>query len=237
MKDFGATIRELRKEKKMPLRVVSAYLDIDQAILSKIERGQRKASKELIAKLSVYFNVNEADLMLAWLSDNIMYEVKDEEFALEAIQLAEEKLSYIAFKKIDRNKIKNILISAISNINSIHAAWIYGSFSRGDDGPKSDIDIAIKTDEKFSYFDLAEVQFQLEKQTKRKIDVGFLDSFKPYILNNIQPDLKLIYERPTSWQPPTTTTYQPQLKIVIASILKNEFGQQPELPVEWSLFL
>ena len=198
MKDFGATIRELRKEKKMPLRVVSAYLDIDQAILSKIERGQRKASKELIAKLSVYFNVNEADLMLAWLSDNIMYEVKDEEFALEAIQLAEEKLSYIAFKKIDRNKIKNILISAISNINSIHAAWIYGSFSRGDDGPKSDIDIAIKTDEKFSYFDLAEVQFQLEKQTKRKIDVGFLDSFKPYILNNIQPDLKLIYERPTS---------------------------------------
>ena len=171
MKDFGATIRELRKEKKMPLRVVSAYLDIDQAILSKIERGQLKASKELIAKLSVYFNVNEADLMLAWLSDNIMYEVKDEEFALEAIQLAEEKLSYIAFKKIDRNKIKNILISAISNINSIHAAWIYGSFSRGDDGPKSDIDIAIKTDEKFSYFDLAEVQFQLEKQTKRKIDV------------------------------------------------------------------
>ncbi|MCX6222823.1 MAG: nucleotidyltransferase domain-containing protein [Bacteroidia bacterium] len=112
--------------------------------------------------------------------------------------MAEEKLNYIAFKKIDRNKIKDLIISAISNFNSIHSAWIYGSFSRGDDGPKSDIDIAIKADEKFSYFDLAEVQFQLEKQTKRKIDVGFLDSFKPYILDHIQPDLKLIYERPTS---------------------------------------
>jgi predicted nucleotidyltransferase len=198
MKDFGATIRELREEKKLPLRVVSAYLDIDQAILSKIERGQRKASKELLAKLAIYFNVDKADLMLAWLSDNIVYEVEDEEFALEALQLAEEKLNYIAFKKIDRNEIKNLLITAISNFNSIHAVWIYGSFSRGDDGPKSDIDIAIKADEKFSYFDLAEVQFQLEKQTKRKIDVGFLDSFKPYILDNIQPDLKLIYERPTS---------------------------------------
>jgi predicted nucleotidyltransferase len=195
MRDFGATIRALREEKKLPLRVVSDYLDIDQAILSKIERGQRKAAKELVAKLADYFHVNKDDLLLAWLSDNIVYQVEDEEFALEALQLAEEKLNYIAFKKIDRNKIKNLLTTAISDFNSIHAAWVYGSFSRGDDGPRSDIDIAIKTDERFSYFDLAEVQYQLEKLTKRKIDVGFLDSFKPYILDNIQPDLKLIYER------------------------------------------
>ena len=198
MKDFGATIRELREAKKLPLRVVSTYLNIDQAILSKIERGQRKASKELVSKLAIYFNVNKDDLILAWLSDKIVYEVGDEELASEALQLAEEKLNYIAFKKIDRNKIKNQLISTISNFNSIHAAWVYGSFSRGDDGPKSDIDLAIEADKKFSYFDLAEVQFQLEKLTKRKIDVGFLDSFKPYILDHIQPDLKLIYERPTS---------------------------------------
>ncbi|MCK9640416.1 MAG: nucleotidyltransferase domain-containing protein [Prolixibacteraceae bacterium] len=198
MKDFGATIRELREAKKLPLRVVSAYLDIDQAILSKIERGQRKAAKELAFKLAVYFQVNKDDLMLAWLSDKILYEVGDEELAPEALQLAKEKLNYIAFRKIDRNKIKNLIISALSNFNSIHAAWIYGSFSRGDDGPKSDIDIAIRLDEKFSYFDLAEVQFQLENLTKRKVDIGFLDSFKPYILEHIQPDLKLIYERPTS---------------------------------------
>ncbi len=198
MKDFGATIRELREAKKLPLRVVAAYLEIDQAILSKIERGKRNAAKELVAKLATYFHLNKEDLMLAWLSDKILYEVRDEELAQEALQLAEEKLNYIAFKKFDRNKIKNLLITAISNFNSIHAAWIYGSFSRGDDGPKSDIDIAIKSDEKFSYFDLAEVQFQLEKVSMRKIDVGFLDSFKPYILEHIQPDLKLIYERPTS---------------------------------------
>jgi len=198
MKDFGATIRKLREENKLPLRVVSAYLDIDQAILSKIERGQRKAAKELVSKLAVYFNVNKVDLMLAWLSDKILYEVEDEELALEALKLAEEKLNYIAFKTIDRNKIRNQLISAISNFNSIHAAWVYGSFSRGDDGPKSDIDLAIKADENFSYFDLAEVQFQLEMLTKRKVDVGFIDSFKPYVLDHIQPDLKLIYERPTS---------------------------------------
>ena len=63
MKNFGSTIRELRVEKNLPLRVVSAYLDIDQAILSKIERGHRKAAKELVAKLANYFCVNKDDLM------------------------------------------------------------------------------------------------------------------------------------------------------------------------------
>ena len=77
----------------------------------------------------------------------------------------------------------------------IQKAWIYGSFSSQDDGPKSDIDLAIQANENMSYFDLSEIQYQLEKLVKRKIDIGFMDSFKPHILKNVAPDLKLIYER------------------------------------------
>ena len=69
----------------------------------------------------------------------------------------------------------------------------YGSFSRKDDGPGSDIDIAVKTDKGFSYFDLAEIQFQLQKEIERKVDIGFIDSFKPYLLENVKQNLKLIY--------------------------------------------
>lgn len=197
MKNFGTITRELREERKLPLRVVSAYLDIDQAILSKIERGQRRAARELVDKLADFFDASKDDLMLAWLSDRIVYEVVEEELAVQALQLAEEKLNYIAFKKTDRTLMKNQIMEAFSKFSGIQSAWIYGSFSRGDDGPKSDIDLAIKADEKFSYFDLAEVQFQIEKLTNRSVDIGFLDSFKPYILDRIQPDLKLIYERPS----------------------------------------
>jgi predicted nucleotidyltransferase len=77
----------------------------------------------------------------------------------------------------------------------MRTAWIYGSFSRGDDGPKSDVDVAIQADENFSYFDLAEVQNLLEQRINRKVDVGFIDSFKPYILEHVKLDLQLIYER------------------------------------------
>ena len=196
MENFGETIRKLREENGHPLRTVAAYLDIDQAILSKVERGHRRATREQVVKLAHYFNVNESDLLINWLSDRLVYEVIDEQVALQALQAAEEKISYLNFQKINREEIKNRLITAISKFSSIKKAWIFGSFSRETDGPSSDIDLALQTDDSFSYFDLADVQYHLEKSVNRKIDVGFIDTFKPYILEHIKPDLTLIYEKP-----------------------------------------
>ncbi len=195
MESFGDIIRKLRESKGLPLRTVATYLEIDQALISKIERGQRKPRRELVIKLASYFNINENDLLIAWLSDKIVSELEDEEVAFQALQVAEEKVAYLTYRKIDRKAILNQLKSGIEKIPQIQKAWVYGSFSREDDGPKSDVDIALQTNETFTYFDLAEVQFQLENCINRKVDVGFIDSFKPYILTNITPDLKLIYER------------------------------------------
>jgi len=195
MDSFGDTIRKLREDKELPLRIVAAFLDIDQAILSKIERGQRKPTREQVVKLAGYFKVKENELLVAWLSDKLLYELEDEEVALQALQVAEEKLAYEAFKKTDRKKILRQIKSGISKFDHIEKAWIYGSFAREDDGPKSDVDIALQTGSTFTYFDLAEVQHQLENSINRKVDIGFIDSFKPYILKHVSPDLKLIYER------------------------------------------
>lgn len=94
MDSLGDTIRKLREQKELPLRTVAAYLDIDQAILSRIERGQRKATREQIIKLAEYFKAKENDLLVAWLSDKLVYEVADEPVALKALQMAEEKVKY-----------------------------------------------------------------------------------------------------------------------------------------------
>lgn len=99
MDSLGDNIRNLREEKELPLRTVAAYLDIDQAILSKIERGQRKASREQVVKLAEYFKVKETDLLIAWLSDKLVYEVADEQIALKAMQVAEEKIKYLKTKR------------------------------------------------------------------------------------------------------------------------------------------
>ena len=96
---------------------------------------------------------------------------------------------------MDRKKLIKQIKNKLKQFSKVSSAWVYGSFSREDDRQGSDIDLAIKTDEGFSYFDLAEIQYQLENEITRKIDIGFIDSFKPHIYKNVEPDLKLIYER------------------------------------------
>jgi transcriptional regulator with XRE-family HTH domain len=99
MKNLGETLRELRKNKQLPLRTVAAYLDIDPAIMSRIERGQRNANREQVIKLAGYFNVDENGLLVAWLSDKVVYEVLDEDIALQALRVAEEHIKYLKTKK------------------------------------------------------------------------------------------------------------------------------------------
>lgn len=98
MDSLGEKIRKLRENKELPLRTVAAFLDIDQAILSKIERGQRKPTRGQVVKLAEYFKVKESDLLIAWLSDKLVYEVADEQNALKAMQVAEEKIKYLKSK-------------------------------------------------------------------------------------------------------------------------------------------
>lgn len=94
MESIGGLIRKLRGEKGEPLRKVAAYLDVDQAILSKIERGQRKVNKEQVEKLAKYFGANKKEMIVAYLSDRILYEIKGERLANEALKLAEKKIQY-----------------------------------------------------------------------------------------------------------------------------------------------
>ncbi|MDR0682300.1 MAG: helix-turn-helix transcriptional regulator [Dysgonamonadaceae bacterium] len=94
MSSIGGIIKKMREEKKLPLRIIAAYLNIDQAILSKIERGQRRANREQIVKLAEFFKVDEEELLVMWLSDKVVYEVADENVALKALKVAEEKVKY-----------------------------------------------------------------------------------------------------------------------------------------------
>jgi predicted nucleotidyltransferase/DNA-binding XRE family transcriptional regulator len=197
MESIGEYIRRLRENKGEPLRKVAAYLDVDQAVLSKIERGKRKANKKQVVKLAKYFGEDEKKMLIVYLSDRILYEVQEEDYAKEALKIAEERIEYKTFKALDRNKIIKQIKNKLKQFSTVSSAWIFGSFARGEDDYKSDIDIMIQVtdDSKFSLFDLAEIQYQLEKNTPYKIDVVMKGGIKPNIMNRIKPDLKLIYER------------------------------------------
>jgi predicted nucleotidyltransferase/plasmid maintenance system antidote protein VapI len=197
MNNFGSKIRKLREEKQLPLRIIAAYLNVDQAILSKIERGKRKPPREMVIKLAEYFNVDKKELLTAWLSDKVLYEIADEEQALEALKVAEEQVEYFSFKAIDKKVIIKKMKSYFANDKRIDKAWLFGSFVRNEDNYKSDIDLMIRFNEKakISLFDLADIQYHLEELTGRKIDLGEEGMLKPFAWETAKNDLISIYEK------------------------------------------
>ncbi|NCA77016.1 MAG: XRE family transcriptional regulator [Alphaproteobacteria bacterium] len=95
MLSIGEQIRKLREEHRLPLRKVAAELDIDQSILSKIERGERNASKAQIIQIARIFKIDEKELLVNYLSDRVLYDLKDEELARDALRVAEMKIKYL----------------------------------------------------------------------------------------------------------------------------------------------
>lgn len=94
MKTTGEILREKREKKGLLLRHVSAKLDIDTAILSKIERGERKATREQINKLAEILEINKEFLIVQYLTEKILYELKDEDLGIQALKIAEKTIKY-----------------------------------------------------------------------------------------------------------------------------------------------
>jgi len=197
MDNFGEIIRKHRLEKDLPLRVVAAYIDIDQAILSKIETGKRKASREMVVKLADFFKISEKDLLTSWLADKLVYEAGDEEVALKAMQMAEEEIQYKRARKITIPFIKQSVKKLIGKDERIKKVWLFGSYARGESDYKSDIDLLLELEEntRFTYFDLAGIQHDLEQSSGKKVDVGFYGNMKPEAWERVKKDIKLIYEK------------------------------------------
>jgi predicted nucleotidyltransferase/urease gamma subunit len=196
MESFAAQIKRLRKEKGVPLRVVAAVLEIDQAILSKIENGKRIATRENIAKLAAYYNINEKDLTVSWLSDKLINEIDNEDLAIEAFRVAEEKIATRKTPQLSKEKIIEIIREFLKEDGRVAKAWIFGSFARGDYNNKSDIDMMVRfnNSDNISLFDYADLTFLLEEKLKKKIDLVEEGNLRPFALETAKNDLTLIYE-------------------------------------------
>ena len=94
MNRFGEKIKELREQRSLLQRHIASRLDIDTPMLSKIERGERKAKRYQIPILAKALSVDENFLLSLWLADQVYDLVKDESMALKAIQVAEKEIKY-----------------------------------------------------------------------------------------------------------------------------------------------
>ena len=195
----GEHFRQLRKEKNWPLRKVAALLDIDVAILSKMERGQRPLSNEVIRKLAKIYQVEAQPLIVRFLNEKLIQEYGQDESGREAIIAAEQEIAYginpgavLKSYELPLHQIRKFF----ENQKLVTKAWVIGSMARGDYSASSDVDILIDVPGSipFNLFDLAEIQYHLEKIAGKKVDIIMWNGISPLMKNYVQKDMKLIYE-------------------------------------------
>lgn len=93
--DFGTRIKYEREKRKLLLREVASFAKMDTALLSKIERGKRMATKEQVKLMIELFELDEKEIKNLWMAQKIAYSILDEESPFQILKAAESTIQYI----------------------------------------------------------------------------------------------------------------------------------------------
>lgn len=77
MNTFGEFLRYNREQLRLPLRKVASELDIDTSILSKIERGERVATKEMLETFSKTLDIPQKTIEVEFIKSYILTDLSD----------------------------------------------------------------------------------------------------------------------------------------------------------------
>ncbi|MBR2203191.1 MAG: nucleotidyltransferase domain-containing protein [Prevotella sp.] len=80
----------------------------------------------------------------------------------------------------------------------VERAWLFGSYSRGEQTEDSDVDILVhyKEDSDVSLFTIGGMYMDLRRITGRNVDLIEEGTLEPYAAKTANRDKILIYERP-----------------------------------------
>ncbi len=93
MNNLGQKVREIREKQNLLLRQVAAHLEVDTALISKIERGERNASRQQVIDIANFLKANEEELLTLWLADKIKSVIVEEPaIAYQAMKIANKNL-------------------------------------------------------------------------------------------------------------------------------------------------
>jgi predicted nucleotidyltransferase len=98
--------------------------------------------------------------------------------------------------KLMRKGLKEKILK-ICEGNDISFMVIFGSFIKGQENKRSDIDIAIEFSDKShkDLFDLLHIEDKLRKIFGRKVDLGIFSAIKPHIIEDVKKQMRIIYEK------------------------------------------
>lgn len=108
----------------------------------------------------------------------------------------DEILSMIS--QLDTNRMQVIhKIQDVLSSTPVTKAWLFGSYSRMEERPDSDIDLLVDLDRQknVGLFEIGKIALQLENAVGKAVDLVIDGAIKPFARESINHDKILIYER------------------------------------------
>ena len=104
---IGTFFRQQREQKGLLVRQVAAVIEVDQAIISRIENNDRLPTKEQLLKLAGLYDLNPKEVLSTWLAEKMVKDYGDEPYVKEALkEVYQHSLSnFKRFRKPDDNEI------------------------------------------------------------------------------------------------------------------------------------
>lgn len=90
-----------------------------------------------------------------------------------------------------------LIISEYFKTQPVEKAWLFGSYSRGEETPNSDVDILVQYDRshRIGLLKIAGMIVDLENLLNRPVDLVEEKGLLPYARESVNRDKKLFYER------------------------------------------
>jgi transcriptional regulator with XRE-family HTH domain len=95
IESFSSILKSLREEKNLTLKEVAVSIKIDTSLLGKLERNERKPTKNQIKLISIYFKYDEKKLIIAYLSDQFASKIFEEKIDDEIFKITKNKINYL----------------------------------------------------------------------------------------------------------------------------------------------
>lgn len=88
-------------------------------------------------------------------------------------------------------------IQAVLSEKPVTRAWIFGSYSRGEETPQSDVDILVQYDNgcRMSLMDISRIMVELSKALGIRVDLVEDGKLLPFAADSVSRDKILVYER------------------------------------------
>jgi transcriptional regulator with XRE-family HTH domain len=101
---IGTFFRQKREEKGLLVRQVAAVIEVDQAIISRIENNDRLPTREQVLKLAGLYDLDQKKILSGWLAEKIVREYGDDPYAPEAFKDAHAQIRFRIDNKKGRDK-------------------------------------------------------------------------------------------------------------------------------------